>query len=83
MAYDFPASPTDGTTYTPSGGPTYVASGGLWLLSSSSGAVVMISDAAPATPVHGQLWWDSSTGNLYVYYMDGTSNQWVQVNTAG
>lgn len=32
----------------------------------------------PASPISGDQWWDSETGNLYVYYDDGTSAQWVQ-----
>lgn len=36
-----------------------------------------IGDAAPANPLPGQLWWNSADGNLYIYYNDGTSSQWV------
>lgn len=42
---------------------------------------VSISDTAPSSPVVGQLWFDSSTGGFFVYYNDGTSSQWVQVNS--
>ena len=31
----------------------------------------------PASPVDGKLWWDSTSGNLFVFYDDGTSTQWV------
>lgn len=31
----------------------------------------------PANPSDGQLWWDAIDGNLYIYYDDGTSRQWV------
>lgn len=37
-----------------------------------------IDDAPPTVPQFGQLWFDVDTGVLYVYYNDGTSNQWVQ-----
>jgi hypothetical protein len=37
-----------------------------------------IDDAPPTAPQFGQLWFDVDTGVLYVYYNDGTSNQWVQ-----
>ena len=49
------------------------------------GAATLIADVAPTVPapVHGQLWWDSSTANLYIWYDDGTSAQWVQVNATG
>jgi hypothetical protein len=43
-----------------------------------------ISDIAPENPYNGQLWWDMNTGNLYVYYRDGDSSQWVaSVNLTG
>jgi hypothetical protein len=41
-----------------------------------------ISDAAPSSPANGQLWWESDTGNMYIWYNDGSSQQWVQVNAA-
>ena len=27
------------------------------------------------------MWWDSDDGNLYVYYNDGNSSQWVHINS--
>jgi hypothetical protein len=41
------------------------------------GASVTISDTAPVAPTAGNLWWNSATGHLYIYYYDGTSSQWV------
>jgi hypothetical protein len=38
---------------------------------------VTISDTAPATPKVGDLWWDSVGAQLYLWYNDGTSTQWV------
>lgn len=38
-------------------------------------------DDAPANPYAGQLWWNALNGNLYVWYVDANSAQWVQ--TAG
>ena len=46
------------------------------------GAATAIGDTPPATPTVGQLWWDSATGVLYLYYNDGTSTQWVAVPAA-
>ena len=44
-----------------------------------------IGDNPPTTPIIGQLWWDSIGGQLYIYYNDGNSSQWVisNNNTAG
>lgn len=39
-----------------------------------------IGDDPPANPVHRQLWFESDSGNLFIYFDDGTSAQWVQVN---
>ncbi len=38
---------------------------------------VTVSDIPPASAGPGALWWKSDEGNLYVYYNDGTSTQWV------
>ena len=86
MAWDFPASPSDGQQFTPAaGGPTYVwlAASSAWKVSTSSVPGLYIGDTAPASPVHSQMWWDSTNGNLFVYYNDGTSSQWVQLNSVG
>jgi len=74
--------PLGSTTLTPAAGDnsTSVVTTA-WV--TSRGAVAAIADAAPSSPVNGQLWWNSANGNLYIYYMDGSSNQWVQVNTVG
>src|SRR3982751_248992 len=44
---------------------------------------VSVSDAAPSSPVAGQMWWCSLDGNLYIYYNDGNTSQWVQANAIG
>jgi len=41
------------------------------------GASVTVSEIAPITPADGNLWFNSEDGQLYVYYEDGDSNQWV------
>lgn len=42
----------------------------------------VISDTAPASPQVGALWWDSVGGQLYLWYNDGNSSQWVIANNA-
>ena len=39
----------------------------------------------PGSPAAGDLWWDTTTGQLRIYYNDGTSSQWVDaaVGAAG
>lgn len=38
---------------------------------------VPTADAPPSNPSDGELWWDSDAGNMFIYYSDGSSNQWV------
>jgi hypothetical protein len=38
------------------------------------------SDAPPASPANGTLWWESDTGTLYISFNDGNSTQWVAVS---
>ena len=43
------------------------------------GGSITVSPTAPTdpAPASGDLWWNSTEGELYVYYNDGTSSQWV------
>jgi hypothetical protein len=42
---------------------------------SPGGAVTDV--VPPGSPLDGALWWDATSGNLFVFYDDGTSTQWV------
>lgn len=44
---------------------------------------VYIGDTPPANPVPGDLWWNSTTGLMMIYYNDGSSSQWVIANPTG
>ena len=46
-----------------------------------SDAGLTASTGAPSNPDAGDMWWDSDDGNLYVYYNDGDSSQWVHINS--
>ncbi len=46
------------------------------------GASVTISDSAPSSPSAGNLWFESDTGKTFIYYGDGSSNQWVEIGGA-
>jgi hypothetical protein len=43
------------------------------------GAATFIGDNPPASPLAGQLWWESDTGLLFLRYTDVNSSQFVQV----
>jgi len=53
---------------------TQVSGGG-----GGGGATVVISATAPASPAVGTLWWDTVGGQMYIWYDDGTSQQWIVV----
>lgn len=58
-----------------------------WLALGLSGdrahiAPVVISDSAPAKAISGDLWWNSINGQLFVYYQDTSSSQWVMANSS-
>ena len=52
-----------------------------WQAGGSGNTQVSISDTIPAgTASAGDLWWESDTGRLKIYYQDTDSAQWVDVN---
>ena len=105
-AFNFPASPNNGDTYTLNS-VTYQYDGTKWVRYSASvgsqgatgssgpsgptgaqgaqglqGAQAHISTSAPSSGVNnGDLWWESDTGDLAIYYNDGSSAQWIDINT--
>jgi len=86
-AFDFPASPTDGQEYSPAPGVTYVWHDPAWEMKPDSGggggAATYVGDLPPETPIPGQLWWESFSGNTYIWYDDGNTQQWVMVSGFG
>ena len=81
MAINFPNTPSNGDTHTVSGRTfTYNSSKTKWVYSNSPNASVTSSDNAPSSPNVGDMWFDSSSGELLIYYADGSSNQWVGVS---
>ena len=102
-AFNFPASPSNGDTYTLNS-VTYQWDGVKWVRYSAAvgaqgaqgvqghqghqgyqglqGAQAHIGASAPSSGVNnGDLWWESDTGELAIYYNDGNSSQWVDINT--
>jgi hypothetical protein len=53
--------------------------------SGGGGATVTVSDTAPVGAANGDLWFDSSSATLRIYYGDGNTQQWVDsvVTTVG
>ena len=84
-----PSSPSDGDLwYNTSTSGLFVyyqdADSSQWVevvgsAGASTPARVTTSDSAPSSPTAGDLWYDTADGGLFVYYADGTSNQWVEI----
>lgn len=81
MATNFPNSPSNGATHT-FGGTTYTynSTKGVW---KASAEAIAVGDNPPSNPEAGDLWFDSSVAKTYIYYNDGSSSQWVQLNPSG
>ena len=65
---------------------TYDDTDGTIDLSVSGGGgstTIDVGTSAPSSPSNGQLWWDSSDLTPYIYYADGSSNQWVEFVAGG
>jgi hypothetical protein len=82
MAWDFPVTPTTGDLFELPSGKTYQWDGEAWQLRGNY-SVVFTNDVPPTNPVEDQLWWKSNTGELFVYYVDVDSAQWVQISGGG
>lgn len=76
-----PASPWTGQViYQVDVTSSFMWDGTAWQPAGGGGGSIEISATAPASPSAGDLWWDSDNGNLYIYYDDGDSQQWVAAN---
>ena len=67
------------------GGVTATASGSISTITISTSARVAIGEDPPSGASPGDLWWESDTGELFVYYDDGDgspSAQWVETSGA-
>jgi hypothetical protein len=84
MAINFPNSPANGDTHV-SGEKTfnYDAAKGVWNLEGNLKAALDITSTPPSSPSHGDLWMDETTGDMYTYFTDADSSQWIQVNGVG
>jgi len=65
----FPEAPVDGKTYGRKNADWSAVVGG-----------AIVSDTAPASPQVGQMWFESDSGNTYIWYDDGNTQQWVMQN---
>jgi hypothetical protein len=71
---------SDVSAGSPSSGDFLKWNGSAWVNGAGASAVT-ISDAPPGSASSGDLWWESDTGKLKIYYNDGDSSQWVDAHT--
>lgn len=76
-ALDFPPNPEVGDVFLDWmwDGVKWTRIGGI-----PTQTVVFMSATPPPYPDEGNLWWDTIGGNLYVWFIDSTSSQWVIAN---
>ena len=78
MSLNFPINPTLGQVYTV-GGESWKWDGHCWGVAASvdTYAPVFIGQFPPPSPIAGDLWWNSTSGKLCIYYADVDGSQWV------
>ena len=57
-----------------------ITKGGVGGTPGTGGGSISVSTDAPGSPSDGDLWWDSDTASLYVYFAD--RDAWIQTNGA-
>ena len=77
MALNFP-SDTSKPYVDPQSGLKYVFNGAVGAWETALQPPVVISDSPPDLLIPGFLWWDSVGGTMYLYYDDGSTQQWVE-----
>lgn len=50
---------------------------------SSTGSSVSTSDSQPSSAADGDLWFETDTGSLYVYVVEGSTANWVETGSSG
>ena len=57
-----------------------ITKGGVGGTPGTGGGSISVSEDAPLSPSDGDLWWDSDTASLYVYFAERSA--WIQTNGA-
>lgn len=78
MAIDFPSSPTDGQVYQ---GYRWNLAKGAWLSNNPATGSVITSATTPVGASAGDMWFNTVDGTLFIYYNDGISTNWVEINS--
>ena len=59
---------------------TLVYETGTGWVAGPGGGRFAVAESPPIDSLNGDTWLDSSSGNTYIYYVDGDSNQWIQIS---
>jgi hypothetical protein len=76
MAIDFPSSPTPGQQFQ---GYLWDDSKNAWRSVPTNRGSVITSATTPTGASPGDMWFNSSDGSMFVYYNDGITTQWVEI----
>lgn len=76
-----PALTAAGTLwYDPEYGVLSVYASGVWTdVGGAAASTVLVADNPPVSAIQGNLWFNTTDLNTYVYYTDGDSSQWIAV----
>ena len=83
---DFPKDPVEGQEALLSNGVLYQYDGQKWnnrVEESYANTGANPGTNPPPNPAPGTFWWDSDSGQLYLWYVDTDSAQWIQAATFG
>ena len=86
MALEFPANPVQGQIAVLSNSITYQYDGAKWttrLVASYANTGANPGTNPPTNPTPGTFWWNSESGQLFVWYTDADSSQWMQASILG
>tara|TARA_B100001063_G_C16359414_1_gene355286 strand:+ start:35 stop:505 length:471 start_codon:yes stop_codon:yes gene_type:complete len=83
---EFPDSPTTGQQFNATNGVVYQWDGKKWqtrIVESYVNTGANPGLTPPQNPSPGTFWWDSEAGQLYIWYVDQDSSQWMQAAVLG
>lgn len=83
MTLAFPQNPVLDQTYPDppiACTPIWRWDGVSWKLPCDAGAMLEVSPTAPANPQPNTLWFDSDAGALYLWFDNGSCQQWISVS---
>ena len=84
MSIEFPATAIPGQIFPANNGVSYQWDGAKWttqLRASYANEGANPGPNPPANPSDGTFWWDTKSGQLFTYYIDDDSEQWVEAST--